>query len=236
MTQILNQGTGLVNYPSDQLSTQITELEKDLKSSTFRPYRLQKQSQLLSTIMEEAQVDPETHQLTDHVSKRINLNNAKQTVCVKCSHVYEKQKAHVCPQCNFNTKTFPDRKVLYGDVPSQHPEEPPLVKMGEIVDVNPNSRKSIRVLLEKLVEQSNVGETRQWIRVGFDGVPYGISSSIIASVVVCNVCHAEVDTKQTPFELHVEQEHPGQTDIGHKLLFDNILLTPGAGHAEINLK
>ena len=72
------------------------------------------------------------------------------------------------------------------------------------------------------------------MRVGFDGVPYGIASSIIDNTVLCSICQQEVDVSKEPFSVHAETEHPGRAVESVKL-FGDILLTPGAGHTEINI-
>jgi hypothetical protein len=123
---------------------------------------------------------------------------------------------------------------IYGDVPNGHPAEKPSIKMGEIIGVNPNSKASLKVVLAKLSEQAGIGKEREWVRIGFDGVPYRMVDNIIKTHVVCDVCGAEVDLSKMSFVLHVETNHPGMMDIGHKLLYGHLLLVPRAGHIEKN--
>ena len=42
-------------------------------------------------------------------------------------------------------------------------------KIGEIIDVNPNSHQTIKLVLESICKQGGIGSTRKWIKIGFDG-------------------------------------------------------------------
>ena len=53
-------------------------------------------------------------------------------------------------------------------------ENPPEIKLVEIISVNPNSYETIKTVLEDLREQACVEKEKAWTRVGFDGVPYHI--------------------------------------------------------------
>ena len=231
----LKPGNWFGNTPPQSLSHQMNDLEEDLKSTTFRPFKSEQQRNVLTKIVEESNID--NLLVTDHVTSRMRVNREglDEIVCPKCGLSSNCDYSGPCSKCGNEVHRTLDRTTLYGTVPSQHPDKPPFVQLGEIVDGNPNSSKTVKALLQNLAGQADVGKRRKWIRVGFDGVPYNIAASLIDNVVVCNVCGAEVDTKKQPFAQHIQSNHPGQTDIGHKLLFDYILLTPGAGHIEINL-
>ena len=225
--------------PPAELTERINDLEKDLKSNTYRPFRIQQQQKFLSTVAAETIVHKSEE--VDHISVRVSVNKRKTNhkICPKCAHAFENSSPRCtspcCPKCKYQIHDIPDREVLYGDVPNHHPSIPCSVHMGEIVDLNPNSQKAIKQLLLNIREQGEVGVKRKWVRVGVDGVPYNIAASLLDNNVVCDVCQAVIDVSHTPFSMHVDLEHPGQTDIGHKKLFDYVLLTPGAGHMEINL-
>ena len=77
------------------------------------------------------------------------------------------------------------RDLLYGDVPVEHLKEKPSIKVGDIIDENPNSRASIKTVLEKLCEQGELENKRKWVRLGFDGVPYRIATNLRSEVVQC---------------------------------------------------
>ena len=62
-----------------------------------------------------------------------------------------------------------------GDIAELYPKEFPNIKIGVIIDVSPNSRQTIQLVLENLWKKGGVGSIRQWIRIGFDGVPYRIA-------------------------------------------------------------
>ena len=55
------------------------------------------------------------------------------------------------------------------DTPEHHPKKLPNINIGEITDVNSNSRQTIKLVLENLCKQGDVGSIRKWIRIGFDG-------------------------------------------------------------------
>ena len=59
-------------------------------------------------------------------------------------------------------KTKISQDLLYGDVPAEHPKEKPSIKIGEIIEENPNSRASIKTVLEKLHEQGELGSSWFW--------------------------------------------------------------------------
>ena len=230
----LKPGHWFGKTPPASLAHQMNDKEEDLKANTFRPYKIQQQQQLLTNVMRESTV--ENAILTDHVSERIAADKVSpgQRVCPGCRTVINQVSIETCPACKYTVKDLPDRSGLYGDVQSNHPTLLPYVKMGEIVDLNPNSIESIKTLLRNLKEQSGVGKQRKWVRMGFDGVPYGIASSIIDNTVVCSVCKQELNISKRPFSEHAEAEHPGQ-EVECTKLFDDVLLVPGTGHMEINL-
>ena len=76
-----------------------------------------------------------------------------------------------CTVCGSNPLNFVSRENLYGDIPNGHPEKPPSIKLGEIIDQNHNSCESITLVLKDLCWQDGLGTVRKWIQIGFDGVP-----------------------------------------------------------------
>ena len=221
--------------PPGSLGHQMNEFEEELASSQFRPYRIKQQQQLIADVMKET--SQSNGIFTDHISKRVDLNKKEvvdECVCPRCATVYLRSSSRTCPACLHTVQNTSDRLALYGDIPSKHPPSTPSVKMGEIIDLNPNSYLTVKTLLHNLRDQAEVGVKRKWLRVGFDGVPYGIASSLIDNTVVCNSCDKEMNIAKTPFQQHVESEHPGQ-DIEYTKVFRDIFLVPGAGHIEINL-
>ena len=93
--------------------------------------------------------------------------------------------------CQFSFTTFPSCEALYGEVPDCLPKESPLVDLGEIIGVNPNSYKAITEVLRNLLSQTKVGDQRTWVRIDFDGVPYRITNEIITNIVTCSICDYE---------------------------------------------
>ena len=90
---------------------------------------------------------------TDIVQKLIKLqeqDNSK-TICIACFNIVSKSSSK-CERCSHCPKLQISRDLLYGDVPPEHPKEKPSIKIGEIIDENPNSSASIKTVLEKLCE------------------------------------------------------------------------------------
>ena len=120
-----------------------------------------------------------------------------------CFNILSKS-SNKCERCSHCPKVQISRDLLYGDVPPEHPKEKPSIKIGEIIDENPNSRASIKTVLEKLCEHSELGNKRKWVRLVVDGVPYRIATNLRNEVVQCLICQSVIDTKLEKFENHVE--------------------------------
>jgi ribosomal protein L40E len=191
--------------PNSETTDDITKLETHLNEDYFRPYRIEFQAGLLKEVKEEIKF--EGSQTTDHVDL-VESAPKDSSVCTKCSAIFPKHMS-ICPKCSNKRHNISDRIVLYGDVPSVHPDAKPSVKMGEIIGVNPNSKDTLTCVLDNLSKQCGIGEGRAWVRLGFDGVPYRIVDNIIKETVVCEVCGEEVDIGKTPFPMHVDENHPG---------------------------
>ena len=73
------------------------------------------------------------------------------------------------------------------NVPSCHPQKTPHIKLGEIIGVNPNSYETIKQVLLNLLEQRKVPQKREWVCVGFDGVPYRIATDLMENMRQCTM-------------------------------------------------
>ena len=122
---------------------------------------------------------------------------------------------------------------LYGRVPSEHPSGIPSVRLGKIIAVNRNSHDTVKQVLLNLQSQCEIGKTREWVRVGCDGVPYSIADKLINNLVLCKVCNNHIDTCKETIESHFIDVHPENTNVEFAKVFDSILLVPGAGHIEL---
>lgn len=202
----------------------------------FQTYKRKTQSGIIDTVLSEIVYDTESMEFKDHVSVKTFLHSMdiNKNVCVKCMTPYD-QSAKICPNCSHDSNFLTSRIELYSDVPSCHFELPAMVKMGEVIGVNPNSRESVKEVLKNVLKQCDVGRSRKWVRIGCDGVPYSIADSLIDSLVICPVCNEELDLQIHSFETHVFENNCGVDITGFKKAFGNVLLTPGAGHIEINL-
>ena len=84
---------------------------------------------------------------------------------------------------------------MYEHVSSTHSKELPSIKLGEIIGVNPNSYQTIREVLQNLLLQAGVLTKREWVRIGFDGVPYRIAYDLIENTMQCDICKELIDIK-----------------------------------------
>ena len=130
------------------------------------------------------------------------MNNSKK-ICLNCHCVIDKREK--CLACGYTSKNYLSREILYEDIAEHHPKELPNIKIGEIIDVNPNSRQTIKLVLDNLCKQGGVSSIRKWIRIGFDGVPYRIALNLREEILVCSICKSQIDTIVSSFESHVKE-------------------------------
>ena len=116
----------------------IDKLENDL-AQIFRKYRHDRIDELLTTVKKEVSFEEES--LIDHVTLTCEIENGS-IICMKCCTKISKSVAK-CNVCQFSFTAFPYREALSGEVPDCHPKESPLVDLGEIIGVSPNSYKAI---------------------------------------------------------------------------------------------
>ena len=123
---------------------------------------------------------------------------------------------------------------MYGEALDNHPDDPPSIKLGEIIPVNPNSYKSIKIVFKNLQDQSEVGKKRKWVRIGFDGVPYRMASQIIKNTIECLSCKNEFKNKII-YQSNLPECAGSADQNNFRKSFENILLVTGAGHMEKNI-
>ena len=151
--------------PLSHVVDKINKLENDL-DQIFRKYRHDRIDEFLTTIKKEVSFEAESP--IDHVSLACEVEDSS-IICMKCCTKIDILVAK-CNVCQFSFTTFPSREALYSEVPDCHSKESPLVDLGEIIGVNPNSYKTITEVLQNLLSQTKVGDQRAWVRIGFDGV------------------------------------------------------------------
>ena len=98
--------------------------------------------------------------------------------------------------------------------------------------MNPNGIESVKEVLVNIMTQCDIGNSRQWVGVDCDGVPYAIADKLINQCLVCEIHNEQMGCNA--IETHFEEQHPGYA-IQYDKLFHSILLVPGTGHTEINL-
>lgn len=234
----LSPDNWLYNSKDEKIVEKIMNYEKEL-NEVFRNYRYHYQNDILKELLSEVQFD-NNDRICDNISISLNLDNMldskNKLVCPKCSSVTDDSLDNCC-FCHYGFKNFLNRKDLYGDVPNGHPEKPPEIELGEVIDCNPNSYKAIYDVLESLIKQGGVGELRKWIHIGFDGVPLRMAWELITSIYQCKKCKEIFDFLDIPLEEHSKEKHPDETFAKEdfELYFGKLLLAVGAGHMEKNI-
>jgi hypothetical protein len=166
-------------------------------------------------------------EIKDDMSYYMSGENRGKCVCVNCSEIYPNSVLK-CPKCGYSPSTITYKTILYEGVPSNHLDNPPNVKLREIIGVNPNGIENVKEVLT----QCDIGNSRQWVRVDCDGVPYAIADKFINQCLVCEIRNEQMSCNA--IETHFEEQHPGYA-IKYDKLFNSILLVPSTGHTEINL-
>ena len=70
--------------------------------------------------------------------------------------------------------------------PSCHLEKALLIKLGEIIGVNPNSYETVKQVSLNLLEQAGIPQKRKWMRV----VRYRTVADLIENMKQCTICNA----------------------------------------------
>ena len=123
---------------ADDSPSDIISYDDELSSNTFAPYRFMIQEDLIQSISKHVSVSE--NEKVDPVQKIIDVqtvDNLKK-ICLNCHCVIDK-RSEKCLVCGCTSKNYPSREILYGDITEHHPKENPNIKIGEIIDVNPNS-------------------------------------------------------------------------------------------------
>ena len=158
---------------------------------------------MISTATSELKVEGEPNYV-EFITKSITSSNELTVFCCKCSSECNKS-VKCCTVCGNNPSNFVGCEN--GDIPNGHPEEPPSIKLGEIIDQNPNSRESITLVLKDLCRQGGLGIVKKGIRIGFDGVPYLIACDIKEKLFQCLKCNVEIDEANTSLAFHLSEKH-----------------------------
>ncbi|CAC5373185.1 unnamed protein product [Mytilus coruscus] len=83
----------------------------------------------------------------------------------------------------------------YYNVPRKQPDFPPSILLGEVIGVNPNSRGNVKHDPIDITKQCLEVSGRKWKRIGSDGMPYNIASSLLDDIYVCSTCSSDTDLR-----------------------------------------
>ena len=197
------------------------ELEIQQSAENFRKYRFR----FLTHIFNNSRND--NHQidtLVESLKKSVHRKCSNQS----CAVTYENLKRK-CDACGSRVEKI-DQNVIKSNISSMHDvtdtskvitinncEVTPKIKMFEPVLLNPNSYKNIKVILNEIKGNNNIGKDREWVFIGCDGPPYCLSERI-----------AEGDPLSYDFASFVPGQghmHMNQLKTIFKVL-DDILLEP----------
>ena len=126
----------------------IINLEKML-NDIFPPYRFMKQQKIFEEVSFDNYTPP-----NDHAEEKLLIDTDLFYVCENCMSKVSHNQIN-CIVCGFNPSNLADRESLYGEVPDNHPDDSPSIKLAEIIPVNPNSYESMKIVLQ---DQSEVGK------------------------------------------------------------------------------
>ena len=125
----------------------------------------------------------------------------------------------------------------YTHVPSNHPDDPPLVRISDPLFVNPNSYQNLTLLLRKLGKDAGVesygGTQRKWLIVCCDGLPYHMLINIVKETRTCALCQSSFMGKNL-LQKHFNESHENE-EVKFHFEFDWAVLKIGSGHFEMNM-
>lgn len=110
----------------------------------------------------------------------------------------------------------------YDDVPEM--PSPCRIYDQECLLVNPNSYKTVtEVLLH--IQKIALCESRQWVTIVADGLPFSLAQDIIRKSVYCHICREVLMEKDISDHYITTHEQPSPSHL--ERVFTNILLRPG---------
>lgn len=83
----------------------------------------------------------------------------------------------------------------FQNVPSNHPDHPVKVIVGNPIFVNPNSSDALKEILRRVGKAANVKrynkddlQAREWLNITMDGLPYLVCRGVVDDVLICFEC------------------------------------------------
>ena len=144
------------------------------------------------------------------------------------------------------------QKQRYGHIPSGHKIHPAYIKVGEPVYVEPNSYVDVAHVLRNIGTECNLSrycsdgdedneqltcESKEWMLVACDGLPYHLMMNLLYDYVICVHCRKAFTSRDALFQ-HCKIEHVDLLDrneVHYCLEFDWVLPKIGSGHYEMNM-
>ena len=90
-------------------------------------------------------------------------------------------------------KPAEESQERYEQIPSNHPNEIPLVKVGEPTFLNPYSNDNCAEILRKIGVEAGIerygGKKRQWVIIECDGPSFRLCFTIVKDTYTCSICN-----------------------------------------------
>ena len=112
---------------------------------------------------------------------------------------------------------------IYSHILSNHPDDPPSIKIADPLFMNPNSYENLTLVLRKVGQDAGVErygeEQRKWTIVCCDGLPYHMLMQIIQETRVCSICSQSFMGKDL-FRKHFTSSHDDENAMDFYYEFD----------------
>ena len=172
--------------------------------------------------------------------RKCDLCHSQLTKTIKHSNVQSSStfiyRAEIDPYTKkLQKKPTEESQGRYEQIPSNHPNEIPQVKVGEPTFLNPNSYENCREILRKIGVEAGIecygGKKQQWVIIECDGLLFQLCFNIIKDTYTCSICNTS-HYKKDAFVRHSMSKH--NELVGYYQEFDWVLLKLARGHFEMN--
>ena len=215
-------------FPEEEMR-KVNDLEEEYLG-TFRNYRADTMKSSLVRVCAELEMGGGGENGLDYVDVAVFHREAKHKdiiVCRVCMTVYPKGGTCICTKCHNDPLRHPKGFDPYQRTPSLSPAQPSTVTILDPCMVNPASKIAVQKVLDHIKEVCDIPNSRKWVSVWSDGVPYLYACQIQDNVHKCLSCG-----ELTSISVSKEQ-CCANCDLSPA--YTEFLLRPGPGHIELNM-
>ena len=149
-----------------------------------------------------------------------------------------------------DVKTVHEEFVIeWSHVPSNHQCDAVTISVSDPVFENPNSQKAVTEVLRRVGHTARITRygfsgpnSREWITVTMDGLPFLIAVNIIKETFICHACAHKEAAKTGNISFygkewtdHLKSVHKDEESVGTAKEFDWVVLRIGPLHTEMNM-